>query len=222
MSRAGSDYGSAVSDFTLAVSEQLIDLDSITSHDGDISAQYDNIVANLTEIEKDVSRKLLTGVSQRDLDAIQTQTDYLGGLFSHPSFQSTVADMGLTPLRDPIPEPPDYYTPEQRLEFYIALKENRKPPKIPRPQSASASASASAATQHFDISDEGQPEELKSRQREFLRKQTVAELKKYAEPLNVRPTPGMKKKDVNEMIINRSDPETAVEPRGKRGRPRKY
>ena len=93
------------------------------------------------------------------------------------------------------------------------------------PQSISAmgSASSSAAPQQFDISDEGQPEVAhKSRQREFLQKQTVAELKKYADPLAIRFPSGMKKNDIIELLINTPNPETDVEPRGKRGRPRKY
>ena len=69
---------------------------------------------------------------------------------------STVGPVGTgsASSQAPMPTPPDYYTAEQNLEFYLAIQQGRKPPNIPRPRSASASA----APQQFDISDEGQPE----------------------------------------------------------------
>jgi len=44
----------------------------------------------------------------------------------------------------PLPTPPDYYTPEQRLDFHLAIQQGRRPPNIPRPRRQPQPASASA------------------------------------------------------------------------------
>ena len=47
-----------------------------------------------------------------------------------------------------LPTPPDYYTPDQRLDYYLAIQQGRRPPNVPRPRRPAASsrmgASASA------------------------------------------------------------------------------
>ena len=67
------------------------------------------------------------------------------------------------------------------------------------PQTRSAVGTGSASStdnpQRFDITDEGQPEVAsEAQQREFLQKQTIAELKKYAESLNLIVPANMPKK----------------------------
>ena len=94
----------------------------------------------------------------------------------------------------------------------------------PQTMAAMGSASSSAAPQQFDISDEGQEQEVapEKKQREFLQKQTVTELKKYAQSLSLRVPAGMLKNDIVNMIVNPPSPEADVEPKGKAGNPGKY
>ena len=89
------------------------------------------------------------------------------------------------------------------------------------PQSISAigSASSSAEPQQFDMTKKDEEQETK--QREFLQKQTVAELKKYAQSLNLKVPAGMLKNDIINMIANPRSPESDVEPKGKAGNPGK-